>query len=194
MRCTNCGYIATRSPCSNCGESINTIAWAKWSDELHKDPNQIIRQQRAGEWASRPYEIDKLNNSAIFTGSGKSPYSTTLIDCTCGDYRKRKLPCKHMYRLAYELDIFYPDTIYTPYDVVRFDISNHSDDDMNDGFRIRGLDIDGKSAFINSYKVNLHECECDCFQSTGNVCSHIIHLAITLKVIGDPSKKGHLWK
>ena len=51
-----------------------------------------------------PTEVDVEAETAIFTGSGKSPYETTIISCTCRDYFVRRLPCKHIYRLRYELE------------------------------------------------------------------------------------------
>ena len=49
---------------------------------------------------------------AIFLGNyGK--YNTTLLKCDCEDYKRRLLPCKHMYRLAYELDVFMLDDVQT---------------------------------------------------------------------------------
>ena len=193
MRCPYCGFIINASPCSQCNETVIGIEWTKWSESFHSDPNQIKRQISAGEWAGRPFDIDKKSCTAIFTGSGKDPYKTTLLNCTCADFRQRKLPCKHMYRLAYELGIFKLSSSYTPYDAVRFDISGHTDDDIHDGFRISELNFKTQSAFINSNKVNLHECECEYYTETGNVCSHIIQLAILFGVIGDRNKKGHLW-
>jgi len=56
-----------------------------------------------------PTEIDHINQTGIFKGSGKNPYTTTLNSCTCRDYFVRRLPCKHMYRLAMELGLFEGD-------------------------------------------------------------------------------------
>ena len=60
----------------------------------------------------------------ILSPSGNT-YTTSLKECTCPDFEKRHLPCKHMYRLALDRGIIDEDFIYTPFlpaDV--FDSSN----------------------------------------------------------------------
>ena len=42
----------------------------------------------------------------MIKGSGKQAYEVYLENCTCMDFMRRKLPCKHMYRLAHELGVF----------------------------------------------------------------------------------------
>lgn len=56
-----------------------------------------------------PGSLDVVKQSAQFKGS--SQYTVTLDSCPCGDFRRRKLPCKHMYRLAHELGIFSIDGV-----------------------------------------------------------------------------------
>ena len=51
-----------------------------------------------------PLAMDRVALSGTFKGSG-GQYVATLSTCTCTDFSRRKLPCKHMYRLAYELGI-----------------------------------------------------------------------------------------
>lgn len=50
-------------------------------------------------------QLDKLNRYALFSGKQGKPYRTTLISCTCPDFKERKLPCKHMYKLAQSLEL-----------------------------------------------------------------------------------------
>ena len=40
-------------------------------------------------------------SSAFILGSGENVYKTSFNSCTCMDFQKRKLPCKHMYKLAF---------------------------------------------------------------------------------------------
>ena len=40
-------------------------------------------------------------SSAFILGSEGNVYKTSFISCTCMDFQKRKLPCKHMYKLAF---------------------------------------------------------------------------------------------
>ena len=76
---------------------------AKASDDIDNHPEQVKRQKSALDKKCKPKEINKDNKTAVFTGSGKVPYETTMDTCTCRDYFVRKLPCKHIYRLRYEL-------------------------------------------------------------------------------------------
>lgn len=40
-------------------------------------------------------------SSAFILGSEGNVYKTSFSSCTCMDFQKRKLPCKHMYKLAF---------------------------------------------------------------------------------------------
>lgn len=52
----------------------------------------------------------------MFAGSGKKPYTATLSKCTCNDFVKRKLPCKHMYSLAHQLGYIELQAVDNDYD------------------------------------------------------------------------------
>lgn len=67
-------------------------------------PEQAKRQEKAKEAKMAPLSIDYETKTALFSGSGKKPYETTLESCTCKDYFVRRLPCKHIYRLRMELE------------------------------------------------------------------------------------------
>ncbi len=75
----------------------------KKSDNIDNDPEQLKRQKSAMTKKCNPVELDKINKTGIFKGSGKAPYITTLDSCTCRDFVVRNLPCKHIYRLRIEL-------------------------------------------------------------------------------------------
>lgn len=52
------------------------------------------------------FEVDSVAQTARFSSTTDLPYyDTSLSQCTCYDFQKRQLPCKHMYRLAVELGI-----------------------------------------------------------------------------------------
>lgn len=70
--------------------------------ELHQDNEQLKRQKSALKL--HIISIDEKNNTGII-----NDYEVTLYSCTCVDFNRRKLPCKHMYRLAHELGIFHLD-------------------------------------------------------------------------------------
>ncbi len=76
------------------------------SFELHSDLEQLKRQKSAQDKKLTPINYDAAKKIGFFKGSSKTPYTTTLDDCSCGDFIRRRQPCKHMYRLAHELSIF----------------------------------------------------------------------------------------
>ena len=91
-------------------------------ERLHNDGEQMIRQERASDveinW------IPKLadDGQPILNKSGKprrqymintrlktcriKDYLVSLESCTCRDFQSRRLPCKHMYKLAARLGLF----------------------------------------------------------------------------------------
>lgn len=79
------------------------MTFCNWDEALHSDPEQAKRMEKAQKSDVTPDNIDRDKQIGLFQGSGKEPYETTLEDCTCGDFRRRRKPCKHMYRLAFEL-------------------------------------------------------------------------------------------
>lgn len=79
------------------------LAEVKESDDIDNHPEQIKRQKSAMDKKCTPTSVDYENGVGIFSGSGKTPYTATVDTCTCRDFSIRKLPCKHIYRLRYEL-------------------------------------------------------------------------------------------
>lgn len=77
-----------------------------WDESIHMPEDQQKRIKSAEKADTTPLAVDKDAQNGVFPGSGKKPYETTLDSCTCGDFIRRKLPCKHMYRLAMECGIF----------------------------------------------------------------------------------------
>lgn len=79
--------------------------WRDWQYSIHTDEAQIARQGRAMTYPF-VFEIDEKNKTARFSSTTDLPYyDTSLTSCTCYDFAERKLPCKHIYRLAVELGI-----------------------------------------------------------------------------------------
>ena len=79
----------------------------KNSSDIDNEPEQLKRQNSGLSSKCTPAEIDFESQTAVFKGSGKTPYTTTFTSCTCRDYFVRRLPCKHIYRLRYELRSHY---------------------------------------------------------------------------------------
>lgn len=65
------------------------------------------RLKAAADKKQTPLKIDKENQTGIFAGSDGSFYDTTLEECSCMDFAMQgyEQPCKHMIRLAMELNI-----------------------------------------------------------------------------------------
>lgn len=84
--------------------------WMSWGTEIHIHPSQKMRQERATSNALTPLNLDVRHATGHFRGK-EQDYTTTLISCECTDFKRRLLPCKHMYRLAYELDVYMLDEV-----------------------------------------------------------------------------------
>lgn len=78
--------------------------WDEWPEELHAQPEQTARIRRALEENIRIMAYDpRYALAKVRSGSGHD-YLTGPRCCNCPDFRKRHLPCKHMYKLALYLD------------------------------------------------------------------------------------------
>lgn len=82
----------------------NKEIWEQWSDK-HTEPDQLKRQGSATTNKLTPVSIDPIKGTATFKGSS-GLYNTSLSECECTDFQRRNLPCKHMYRLSHELQLF----------------------------------------------------------------------------------------
>lgn len=77
--------------------------WTYWDNSVHHDYEQHKRFNTAKKMKPENITLDITAQTAIVVGSGEDPYEVSLESCTCFDYCSRKLPCKHIYRLAQEL-------------------------------------------------------------------------------------------
>ncbi|WP_352426190.1 SWIM zinc finger family protein, partial [Aminomonas paucivorans] len=82
------------------------VASREGGEFSHDSPPQRERQERALQTIL--LELDREGKKARFLSSTDevTTYETSLDWCTCTDYARRHLPCKHMYRLANEVGIF----------------------------------------------------------------------------------------
>lgn len=101
-------FEITSLPAFNNFESLQELWYKCWGDLDHNDPYKLIRQERACTSPLTPLDLDIKKGVAHFRGAERD-YKTTLTACECMDFQRHALPCKHMYRLAYELDIFMLD-------------------------------------------------------------------------------------
>lgn len=81
------------------------MKFASWPEDIHATVDQVKRLASAKSSKTTPSSVDQENMTGIFPSSGSAPYATSLDSCTCGDFIRRKLPCKHIYRLAIELGL-----------------------------------------------------------------------------------------
>ena len=73
-----------------------------WEEKAHTTERAKKRIELAKKPELTPIKVDTTNMCACFSGNhGK--YTAFLDDCSCEDFRRNRLPCKHIYRLAIEL-------------------------------------------------------------------------------------------
>lgn len=82
---------------------MTNAIWEIW-DDIHDDPEQQKRIESASKSACTPVLIDQTSCTGKFKGSSGN-HSTALDSCSCIDFNRRRRPCKHMYRLAMELEL-----------------------------------------------------------------------------------------
>lgn len=113
-----------------------TSDWSFWDYTIHCDDSQIARQGRALTYPFT-FDINESTQSAQFSSTSDLPYyDTTLFSCTCADFVERKLPCKHIYRLAKELGII--DILKRPtFDKDKLDNLQNSSDIDNEPDQIK---------------------------------------------------------
>lgn len=85
--------------------------WSMWEND-HDTTDQMKRLESGKQAACTPISVDKDGNFAYFE-SRRGKYETFLDRCSCTDFSRRNLPCKHMYRLAMELSLI--DESYKSY-------------------------------------------------------------------------------
>jgi len=80
--------------------------WAPGAQGIHESPQARKRLGAALRAETEPLALNREHGTARFSGSGGQVYRTSLRGCDCLDYVTRRLPCKHMYRLALALRAF----------------------------------------------------------------------------------------
>ena len=72
----------------------------KWPDTVSYELEQLCRIRRATTENISIVNYNYGDGKAVIRGNSGATYTTSLDECTCEDYHKRGLPCKHMYVLA----------------------------------------------------------------------------------------------
>lgn len=80
------------------------MEFGKWDSSVHKEVEQLKRISTASKIKANDIVIDTEEQIAQIKGSD-GIYDVTLDSCTCMDFSIRRLPCKHIYRLASELNL-----------------------------------------------------------------------------------------
>lgn len=86
-----------------------TMNFDVWDDTIHEAPGQADRIKRACEQDIRILSNLQSNRPARIQGTTGEIYDTSYDSCTCVDFQRRGIPCKHMYKLAIQNGVFTPD-------------------------------------------------------------------------------------
>ena len=79
------------------------MTFGNWPTEIHEDIDQVMRIDGSASIKPENIDLNRDGKTAVIIGS--SAYEVSLTNCTCQDFSRRNLPCKHIYRLASELGL-----------------------------------------------------------------------------------------
>lgn len=114
------------------------MTFGKWSEDIHYEPEQLRRIERARAISKDDVTVDKENLTGVIKGPKKPhskdryEYYPTVESCTCPDFiinNRQARPCKHMYRLATECGLL-PDDCSRFSEEIGF-IENYSDEEQS---------------------------------------------------------------
>lgn len=74
--------------------------FSNYDDAIHQEPAQRERIQRSIEHNLSMKSMLSSGYSGKVVGTTGNLYLVSLNKCTCQDFKRRRLPCKHMYYLA----------------------------------------------------------------------------------------------
>lgn len=78
------------------------MTFGKWDESLHSNVEQLQRINSSFKIKEENVEFNPENETAKIIGSGGT-YDVSLNECTCADFARTNVPCKHMYKLASKL-------------------------------------------------------------------------------------------
>jgi len=93
-----------RKPYEKLAADFARVGWPAWGYTAHCLDGQYDRIQRAIN--SRQMSLlsyDKESHSAVVQGERGALYKMDAQGCSCPDFAKRGLPCKHMYFAVMEI-------------------------------------------------------------------------------------------
>lgn len=100
--------------------------WKQWDASVHDHWEQVKRRLIGEKIKSSKVAVDRETGTAVIVGSKGTPYLVDLLSCNCVDNSIRRVPCKHMYRLALELDLLEPWPTTDPPEVLKNTIDQES--------------------------------------------------------------------
>lgn len=99
------------APAPAVAHDLDGPSFGSWDVSIHGADGQDLRFDRAMFQNIVIRSYDPAAGSAEILGTRGESYETTLDTCTCEDFQRRGLPCKHIYKLAlargYSPDAFY---------------------------------------------------------------------------------------
>lgn len=81
-------------------ESLYT-PFTDFPKRIHTEEEQLSRMRGAMDRWIYLFPSTFTGHSARIMGTSREIYNTSLSTCSCMDFQKRKVPCKHMYHLAF---------------------------------------------------------------------------------------------
>lgn len=107
-------------------EDFRKIGWTNWAPNIHSTSEQLDRIKRASDSYSgillRKYSPN--TTTGIIRGSSCKIYLTCGNGCSCPDFRKRGLPCKHMYFIAMNHNEY--KSVLSEYDFVPYSAEDNT--------------------------------------------------------------------
>lgn len=90
--------------CRKFAEDFAKVGWPAWGYVTHLPPEQRSRMEK-GIYSKRMRLLghDPEMHTACVLGEHGEAYDIGVSGCSCPDFRKRGLPCKHMYFAVIEI-------------------------------------------------------------------------------------------
>ena len=85
-------------------EDFSRVSWPAWGYATHSPSEQKSRMEKGIYSKSmKLLDYDPRMHTACVLGEHGEAYNIDASGCSCPDFRKRGLPCKHMYFAVIEL-------------------------------------------------------------------------------------------
>ena len=111
-------------------EDFAKVGWPAWGYVTHLPPEQRSRMEK-GIYSKRMklLNYDPEMHTACVLGEHGETYDIDVSGCSCPDFRKRGLPCKHMYFAVIEIEL--TQTIGNPSMIVALELGFGSKIDIS---------------------------------------------------------------